>query len=159
MDVIYNNKKIEDNTFLRVSETQIEPKIKLNVNSNDLYTIILYDPDAIGGTYIHWTKVNITNNDINTGDNLISYKGPAPPVKSGKHHYIFELYKQNGENKLEPINKKVFEMNVFRKKIGLNNPIYKIQFISENESGGRKRKNTMRRNKKIKNKKTIRKRY
>ena len=53
MEVYYNGKKIKENEFLKISETQVEPKIKLNVNSNQLYTLIMYDPDAVKGTYIH----------------------------------------------------------------------------------------------------------
>ena len=33
MEVIYNNKKIYNNEFLKVTETQIEHEIKLNINS------------------------------------------------------------------------------------------------------------------------------
>jgi phosphatidylethanolamine-binding protein (PEBP) family uncharacterized protein len=136
MEVFYNGKIIKDNQFLQVAETQIEPEIKLNMKENKLYTLIFYDPDAVGGTYIHWTIVNITNNDIKTGNIIIPYKGPSPPMKTGKHHYIFNLYEQNGENKISQINKKQIEINKLRKEIGVKNPIYEIEFISENEVGG-----------------------
>ena len=91
MEVYYNNKLLKDGDFLRVSETQIEPKIKLNMIPNDLYTLILYDPDSVAGTYIHLAIINITNNDIKTGNIIIPYKGPAPPPGTGKHRYIFGL--------------------------------------------------------------------
>jgi phosphatidylethanolamine-binding protein (PEBP) family uncharacterized protein len=153
MEVFYNGKIIKNNQFLKVSETQIEPEIKLNMEENKLYTLIFYDPDAIpdalGGTYIHWTIVNITNNDIKTGNIIIPYKGPCPPMKTGKHHYIFNLYEQNGENKISQINKKQIEIN---QKNGVKKPIYEIEFISENEVGGRKQKKTKKRQKKDKKK-------
>ena len=140
MEVFYNGKIIKNNQFLKVSETQIEPEIKLNMEENKLYTLIFYDPDAVaGGTYIHWTIVNITNNDIKTGNIIIPYKGPSPPMKTGKHHYIFNLYEQNGENK---INKKQIEIN---QEIEVKTPIYEIEFISENEVGGRKQKKSKKR--------------
>jgi phosphatidylethanolamine-binding protein (PEBP) family uncharacterized protein len=111
MEVFYNGKLLKDDQFLRVSETQTEPHITLNVDPNKLYTLVLYDPDAVSGTYIHWIKANITNNDMRTGNIIIPYKGPAPPPKTGKHHYIFNLYEQNGENKTGVLEEKVFELN------------------------------------------------
>jgi hypothetical protein len=139
MEVFYNGKIIKDGEFLKVLETQIEPEIKVKLDSNNFYTLILYDPDAVGGTHIHWLITNITNNDIKTGNIIIPYKGPAPPPKSGKHRYIFNLYKQNGVNNFEEINERVMPINNLREKLNLSNPIYKIKFISENESGGKKR--------------------
>lgn len=136
MEVSYNGNILKDNQFLRVSETQSEPHIKLNVDANKLYTLIFYDPDAVSGTYIHWIKANITNNDMTTGNIIIPYKGPAPPPKTGKHHYIFNLYQQNGENKTGLLEEKVFELNELQNKLGVHELVYQIQFISQNESGG-----------------------
>ena len=98
----------------------------------------MYDPDAVGGTYIHWLKVNITNNDINTGNIIISYKGPSPPPKTGIHHYIFELYKQDRENNSEKITERLISIDELKKQLKINTLIDKIQFISENKSGGKK---------------------
>ena len=57
MKLFYNGKNIKDNEFIKVSESQTEPLVNLNLelDSNNYYTLIMYDPDAvIGGTYIHW---------------------------------------------------------------------------------------------------------
>jgi phosphatidylethanolamine-binding protein (PEBP) family uncharacterized protein len=140
MDVIYKNRLINNNDFLKVLDTQLEPNINFNFNPNNLYSLIFYDPDAVNGTHIHWVLVNITNNDIKTGNIIIPYKGPAPPPNTGNHRYIFELYEQNRENKLEKINDRIFSINEIRNKLNVKNPIFKIQFISKNESGGKKRK-------------------
>lgn len=154
MEVFYNGNLIKDNEFLKLTDTQIEPQIKLNVNPNSLYTLIVYDPDAIVGNYIHWIIVNITNNDIKTGNILIPYKGPSPPPKTGKHHYIFELYKQNRENKLVNITERTMPINLLRNKLEISIPIYITKFISENKNGGKKTKTKIKKNKKTrKNKK------
>lgn len=151
MEVYYNGKLIKNNEVLTVSETQKQPEIKLNDNPNNVYTLILYDPDAVGGTHIHWSIINIINNDIKTGNTIIPYKGPAPPPKSGKHRYIFCLYNQNGKNNIEPINERVIDIDNLENILKVDNPIFNIKFISENKSGGRKSKKTKRkRNKKIK---------
>lgn len=145
MEVFYNGKKIKDNSILKVSDAQNEPIIKLNLNPSDLYTLILFDPDAVGGTHIHWAKINITNNDINKGNIIIPYKGPAPPPKSGKHRYIFVLFRQDREIFTEPINERVIEIDKLKNMLKVDKPIFKTKFISENESGGRKKRKTKRR--------------
>jgi len=154
MKVLYNGKLIKNNEFLKVFESQLEPEIKINVNPNGLYTLVLYDPDAVGGTYIHWVLTNIKNNDIKFGNIIIPYKGPAPPPKSGKHRYIFNLYKQDRVNISEEINERMMSIDELQKKLKISNPIYKIQFISENQNGGKKRKNKTRKYNISKNKKS-----
>ena len=139
MEVIYNNKSIKNNQFLTVSETQIKPEIKLDVNMTKQYLLIMYDPDAVVGTYIHWIISNIKNNNINEGLDLLEYKGPAPPPKTGKHHYIFELYEQQTPN-LNRIEERNITIKNLRSKLDLDEPINKIQFISQNESGGKIRR-------------------
>ena len=54
----------------------------------------MYDSDAVVGDYVHWLVTNISENNVKNGINVISYKGPVPPSKTGKHRYIFELYHQ-----------------------------------------------------------------
>lgn len=66
--------------------------------------MIVHDPDAPHGDYIHWTVWNINTDmdDIPEGwipDDAVEgsnsagraqYMGPCPP--SGVHHYLFDLY-------------------------------------------------------------------
>jgi phosphatidylethanolamine-binding protein (PEBP) family uncharacterized protein len=153
MEIIYNNKQISksNNDFLKINETQKQPEIKLDVDKTKTYLLIMYDPDAVLGTHIHWILSNIKNNNINTGIDLIKYKGPAPPPHSGKHRYIFELYEQKIPH-LNPIEDRTITIEKLRDKLDVNQPINKIQFISQNESGGRRRKTKKRKNKKRKTK-------
>jgi len=151
MELHNNNKLLKDGDFLKVSEVQKEPNIIFHVNPNKLYTLIKYDPNAVGGTMIHWTKVNITNNDIKTGNNIIPYKSPTPPPKSGKHHYIFNLYEQDRYIFIQPINVRQMELDKIENILNVKYPIFEIGYISQNENGGRKRRKTKRkRNKKLK---------
>jgi phosphatidylethanolamine-binding protein (PEBP) family uncharacterized protein len=137
MKVYYNNKQIKNNEFLKPSETQTKPEIKLNLNFDKYYTLVIYDPDAVGGTHIHWLVTNIKNNNINNSKTIIPYKGPAPPPNTGKHRYMFELYQQDNVINFEPMENKSIPINSLKKILGLTNYIYKIQFISQNESGGK----------------------
>ena len=139
LEIYYNNKKLINDYFLKPSETQIEPKIKYNFNENNLYTLIMYDPDAVNGTHIHWLVTNIKNN-IKNGKILLPYQGPAPPPKTGKHRYIFELYRQPEMLNVEPFEQRSISINLLRNKLNVSNYISKIKFISQNESGGKYKK-------------------
>ena len=141
LEIYYNNKKLLNDDFLKPSETQVEPKIKYKFNLNNLYTLILYDPDAVNGTHVHWIATNIKNN-INNSKALLPYQGPAPPVKTGKHRYIFELYKQSEMLNVEPFEQRSISINLLRNKLNVSNYISKIKFISQNESGGKHKKTT-----------------
>lgn len=68
--------------------------------------LIVHDPDAVGGDFVHWTvwdiptsTETITVNSVPTraiqglnssGKN--GYMGPCPPAGTGIHRYMFELY-------------------------------------------------------------------
>ena len=156
MEVYYNNKLVNNNEFLKPSETQVKPQIKYPFENNKLYTLLMRDPDSIHGNRFHWIAINIVN-DIKNGEDLLSYVGPAPPPKTGMHHYIFELYEQerNIDMKLEERN---IPMDFVKKILNIGNPISVVQFISKNQSGGKRKKRTKR--KKTSKKKTKRyKRY
>ena len=88
-------------------ELQKKPDIILNNGDiNKSYLLIMYDPDAVNGTYIHWLVSNIVLNDINKGTTLLDYKGPAPPPRTGKHRYIFELYLKGNDADITILNAK-----------------------------------------------------
>ena len=68
--------------------------------------LIMHDPDAPAGDYVHWLMWDIPASvetiaansvpigavqGINSSDE-IGYTGPCPPAGSGTHRYMFELY-------------------------------------------------------------------
>jgi Raf kinase inhibitor-like YbhB/YbcL family protein len=68
--------------------------------------LIMDDPDAPGGTYVHWVLANLpaAEKGLSSGQNLPAgaiqgtnssgrsgYTGPCPPAGKA-HHYIFTLY-------------------------------------------------------------------
>ena len=143
MEVYYNNKLVNNNEFLKPSETQVQPQIKYPFENNKLYTLLMHDPDSIHGNRFHWIVINIVN-DIKNGDDLLSYTGPSPPPKTGMHHYIFELYEQDGsiDMKLEERN---IPMDFVKKMLNIaGEPISVVHFISKNQSGGKRKKRTKR---------------
>lgn len=91
------------------SESEIE------IRKDDKFTLVVTDPDAPTNGDNKWSefahflvtdlKLNETKGDspeslstildYSTGKELLPYVGPAPPPKTGKHRYVFLLYKQD----------------------------------------------------------------
>jgi Raf kinase inhibitor-like YbhB/YbcL family protein len=69
-------------------------------------TLIMHDPDAVGGDFLHWLVWDIppateaiSVNSVpvgalqgQNGSGTAAYTGPCPPKGTGLHHYVFELY-------------------------------------------------------------------
>ena len=153
LEIFYNNKKILKNEFITPSQTKEQPLVKYNFNSNELYTLILYDPDSIYGTYIHWVTVNIPGDDIGKGSIVIPYMGPHPPSGTGIHNYTFQLYKQTEKKDIKPLKERDFSIEVLKNKLEVSDLVTKFIFKSQYESVGKNKKS---KNKKSKNKKTKR---
>lgn len=95
---------------------------EFEISQQDKFTLVLTDPDAPSNTdkkwseYCHWIITDLTLNesnpespeslsttiDFSKGNEIIEYNGPAPPEKTGKHRYVFLLYKQDPTAKLTP---------------------------------------------------------
>lgn len=68
--------------------------------------LVVDDPDAVNGLFVHWIVVGIPPGSGSTGDGQSpaggvalpntagdpAYKGPCPPSGTGTHHYRFTLY-------------------------------------------------------------------
>lgn len=97
---------------------------ELEISKEDKFLLILTDPDAPSNTdkkwseFAHWIvsdlPLNVSKNespeslstilDFTKGNTLLPYVGPGPPEKTGKHRYVFLLYKQDPLVKLSPPN-------------------------------------------------------
>jgi Raf kinase inhibitor-like YbhB/YbcL family protein len=78
--------------------------------------LVVDDPDAVTGRYLHWVVVGIDTDTAGTsagrppsgatvlpnsgGDS--SYLGPCPPAGTGTHHYRFTLYALSDRPQLGP---------------------------------------------------------
>ncbi|UXA04701.1 YbhB/YbcL family Raf kinase inhibitor-like protein [Mycobacterium sp. SMC-2] len=68
--------------------------------------LVVDDPDAVNGLYVHWIVVGIAPGPGSTSDGQTpagattlpntggqrAYMGPCPPAGTGTHHYRFTLY-------------------------------------------------------------------
>ena len=93
------------------------PNISYNSSENELYTIIIYDPDAPNPSFLHWLIVNIPEDKIQDGDTIVDYKPPTPP--SGQHRYYVNLYKQTRPLQLSPPERSRFNIQQFVQKNNL----------------------------------------
>lgn len=156
LKIFYNNLKITENEFLSPFRTKDEPLLKYNFDINKLYTLILYDPNSIYGTYIHWVIINIPGDNINKGSIIIPYMGPHPPSGSGIHNYTFQLYEQTERKDIKPIKDREISIENLKNKLQVSNLVAQFIFKSQHESGGKNKKSKSK-NKISKNKKTRRK--
>lgn len=78
LTVFYGPKQVLGGQFT-VEETAVKPSVQIPEG----HTLVMYDPDAVKPSWIHWIATN-------QGDKL-SYKGPSPPPGTGIHRYIFAL--------------------------------------------------------------------
>lgn len=78
------------------------PKVEWIADLNELYTLVMVDPDALSRTnpmfrsIRHWAVINIPGSDVTKGDQITEYVGAGPPNGAGLHRYVFLVYKQNG---------------------------------------------------------------
>ncbi len=106
----------EENGFIPEKYTckgvDISPEIKVSEvpENTKSIAIIVDDPDAPMGTFVHWVVWNIKTNQIPEGYKsefegvndfgVIGYRGPCPPP-GNPHRYFFKIYALDAELSLE----------------------------------------------------------
>ena len=136
MEIRYGNIKVSDQ-YLSPEVTQIKPIVSLTgLDTNKTYTLIMSDPNAVGGNKIHWLVININGtsniNNIETGKAILEYYGPRPPPESGEHNYIFSLYESNKNNKINQIERQIELAELLKELDITGNPIYTKKITSHN---------------------------
>ncbi|OBH01014.1 YbhB/YbcL family Raf kinase inhibitor-like protein [Mycobacterium sp. E3247] len=76
--------------------------------------LVVDDPDAVNGLYVHWVVTGIAPGSGSTADGQTpvgattlpntsgqrAYQGPCPPAGTGTHHYRFTLYQLPNDYRL-----------------------------------------------------------
>jgi Raf kinase inhibitor-like YbhB/YbcL family protein len=83
---------------------EVSPPLSWSGGTGRAWALVVDDPDAPGGTYVHWVVLDIPPRTTNVGTGEVpaggvqvvnssghaSYAGPCPP--SGEHRYRFTIY-------------------------------------------------------------------
>ena len=138
MEIAYNGNNIISQTEpyqeLLLDKTIAQPKVTINSIPSQYASLIMYDPDSVKGIFIHWLIINIPKNSnvITSGTSIKNYYKPSPPPKTGKHRYIFELYRHDAP--IHVIDKEVsyeYISEILKKNATL---VKRLAFLSENKS-------------------------
>jgi phosphatidylethanolamine-binding protein (PEBP) family uncharacterized protein len=54
------------------------------------FAFVMTDPDAPGGTLVHWVRWGTTEGKNGLGK--VGYSGPCPAKGAGPHHYVMTVY-------------------------------------------------------------------
>jgi len=121
-----SNKEVSLGNTLKPEDVQERPVVQITPEDADeslTYTIVLTDPDAPSrgdpkwSEFCHWIVTDVTlrplealasaktqeeaSIDLSSNPEVVEYMGPAPPAKTGKHRYVFLLYRNGPSKKLE----------------------------------------------------------
>lgn len=76
-------------------------------NDSEYFTALLTGPDApvdfdpSEREWLHWLVVNIPGNNYRKGEVLTEYEAPGDCYATGRHRYVFVVFKQPGNKKMK----------------------------------------------------------
>ncbi|XP_019446160.1 PREDICTED: protein MOTHER of FT and TFL1-like [Lupinus angustifolius] len=146
MSVYFGTKHVTNGCHIKPSMAVDPPRITLTGNIDNLYTLVMTDPDApspsepIHRELIHWIVTNIPGGtNPNQGNEILPYGGPRPPL--GIHRYILVLFEQKGPLDLveQPPSRASFNTRYFARQLNLGLPVATVYFNSQKEPAYRRR--------------------
>jgi phosphatidylethanolamine-binding protein (PEBP) family uncharacterized protein len=94
LTVTFSNGQTADGSIFEQVDTVQEPTVKWTPpDPSDMYlfrTLLCFDPDAKGRSWLHWLVVNATHDAPLSGETFISWEHPTPV--EGTHRYYFCLF-------------------------------------------------------------------
>lgn len=89
---------------LTPTQVKDKPQVSWQAEKGAYYTLLFIDLDAPSRKdhtlrdVRHWVVMNIPENSIENGDEVIEFIGSGAPKDTGLHRYVFLVYKQpNGK--------------------------------------------------------------
>ena len=76
----------------------------------------MWDPDVppqIQPGFVHWIVTNLQSQNNIENNEVLPYKGPAPPAGTGIHIYYFGLFEQQGHINPQQPERTKFQINEF----------------------------------------------
>lgn len=83
MRVMYDGREVREGSCLHPGDAV--PCVEFETRT--YCSMVMFDPDAVGGSKIHWLVLNIGR--VGDGTTVLSYVPPNPPRGSGLHRYVF----------------------------------------------------------------------
>ncbi|KAG2303178.1 hypothetical protein Bca52824_031829 [Brassica carinata] len=146
MSVFFGPKHITNGCEIKPSAAVNPPKVNISGNSDELYTLVMTDPDAPSPSepnmreWVHWC-VRVMHSCINIArKEILPYMEPRPPV--GIHRYIFVLFRQNspvGVMVQHPPSRANFSTRMFAGHLDLGLPVATVYFNAQKEPASRRR--------------------
>ncbi|GAQ88854.1 Phosphatidylethanolamine binding protein [Klebsormidium nitens] len=129
LSIAYEGMPIQSGAELSPSEAEVFPTVRVGGSENDLYTLVLVDPDAPSpeapseAEWLHWLVTNIPGGqEATAGTDVVPYSGPTPPV--GRHRYVFLLYEQAYQIEAQPpTQRNRFKAQMFAQEHELGDPV------------------------------------
>jgi hypothetical protein len=117
VQVKFGSNEIQDGQLITTNEAKQNIFITWNANSNQYYTLIIYDATI---SYCHALITSIPGMDVAKGNMILPYKPPSPPDGSEPHTYYINIYEQSFyvDPKLK-ITRKNFNLDNFVRQYGL----------------------------------------
>jgi hypothetical protein len=91
---MFGAQEILPGVVLPQETTELPFAYKIDANPNELFTVMVYDLNAVDPSYMHYMYVNVKNSDPATGNEIYSYEPAHPPPGTGRHEYVIAAGKQ-----------------------------------------------------------------
>ncbi|XP_038686863.1 protein MOTHER of FT and TFL1 [Tripterygium wilfordii] len=146
MSAYYGCKHVTNGCDIKPSLTTNTPKVNIGGNSDQLYTLVMVDPDAPSPSepslreWLHWIVVDIPGGtNVSRGKEIVNYMPPRPPV--GIHRYILVLFLQKSPLGLVeyPQARANFITRMFAAQLDLGLPVATVYFNAQKEPANRRR--------------------
>ncbi|CAL5052718.1 unnamed protein product [Urochloa decumbens] len=153
LSVRYGTRDLTNGCEIRPSIAADPPAIQIAGRSNDLFTMLMTDPDAPSPSnpsmreWLHWLVVNIPGgaDPSQQGDVVVPYMCPRPPV--GIHRYVVVVFQQkariysppamtSGTNQSMRVG---FRTRAFADRHEFGDPVAALYFNAQKEPANRRR--------------------
>ncbi|KAF9592956.1 hypothetical protein IFM89_019260 [Coptis chinensis] len=140
MSVYYGPKHVTNGCDIKPSMTAAPPTVHISGYADDLYTLVMTDPDAPSPSepsmreWIHWLVVDIPGGThAGRGKESLTYMGPSPPV--GIHRYVLVLFRQKNSLNIDdpPEIRANFSTRNFANQLDLGLPVATVYFNAQKE--------------------------
>lgn len=126
IEIAYGEEKIVLGNFVNASQMKEKPVVEWKMEEDSLYVLLMINLHApskmnpVDADYLHWLVVNIPKNDIEKGDTLVEYVGAFPGKDVGNQNFMFILYQQPEEGRMNFTEKFISKTWVSVQEVELN---------------------------------------